>query len=116
MNTRPFRMRKKGVIILLTAILMLIMFAFLAFAVDIGYLNMVRTELQRTADATAIAATWSLLDEDIAANQSNLTYADGSTIDTATQFAKLNKVLNSAPCLLKVTLLSVTCPILSIPA
>ena len=31
--------------------------AMLAFAVDLGYLNIVRTELQRTADAAAIAAT-----------------------------------------------------------
>lgn len=71
MNTQHHPRRKKGSILVLTAILMILMFAFLAFAVDLGYLAMARTQLQRTADSAAIAAAGSLLDAEIATGQPN---------------------------------------------
>jgi Flp pilus assembly protein TadG len=95
MNTINHKRRKKGTILVLTAVSMLLMFALLAFAVDVGYLNMVRTQLQRTADAAAIAATWSLLDGEIA----NSPTAVESAQTTASQYTQLNKVLNSQPAL-----------------
>ena len=55
MHYRTKRPRRRGNVILLTAVLMVIMMAFLAFAIDLGYLYNVRTEMQRTADAAAIA-------------------------------------------------------------
>ncbi len=57
------RKKRSGSVAVLSAILMVVMFAFLAFAVDLGYLLVVRTELQRTADAAAIAGAWQLIEE-----------------------------------------------------
>ena len=40
------------------------MLAMLALAVDVGYLCLARDQLQRSADAAAIAAAWELVDEE----------------------------------------------------
>jgi hypothetical protein len=52
--TTPFRTRR-GAIAVLAAILSVFMLAVIAFAVDLGYLSLVRTQLQTTADAAALA-------------------------------------------------------------
>jgi Flp pilus assembly protein TadG len=56
--------RRRGNILVLTAFLMIFMMALVAFAVDWGYLLAVRTELQRSADAAALAAALELIEED----------------------------------------------------
>jgi Flp pilus assembly protein TadG len=99
MNTKYFFRQKKGSILVLTAILMVVSFAILAFAVDLGFLSMVRTQLQRTADASALAATQRLLDGVIVTNNSNYPYTISSARSTATEYARMNKVLNSEPAL-----------------
>jgi len=55
MKRRNFQ-RRRGNILVITAVLMTVLMAFLALAVDLGYLFSVRAELQRTADAAAMAA------------------------------------------------------------
>src|SRR6476620_4782199 len=90
--------RRRGNIVAMTAVLMIVMIAFVALAVDVGYLYTVRNELQRSADAAAIAATWELIDKD---NQPPGT----QTADTlaanartkAAQYAALNKVAATSP-------------------
>ncbi len=47
--------RRRGAIVVLTAFLMILMVAFLAFSIDLGYVATVRTELQRSVDAAALA-------------------------------------------------------------
>ena len=54
----------QGNVLVLTCFLMIVMIAFIALTVDVGYLYTVRNELQRSADAAAIAATWELVAED----------------------------------------------------
>jgi Flp pilus assembly protein TadG len=54
----------RGTILLLTAFLMIALLGMVAFAVDLGYLMVVRNELQRTADSSAMAAAWRMLDSD----------------------------------------------------
>lgn len=56
------RLERRGTVIVLMAIMMVIMFALLAFAVDIGYVMLIRTQLQTSADSAAMAGTWELLD------------------------------------------------------
>src|SRR4051794_2300718 len=56
--------RRRGNIVAMTAVLMIVLIAFVALAVDVGYLYTVRNELQRSADAAAIAATWELINKD----------------------------------------------------
>lgn len=52
--------KRCGVIIVLSAILMIVMFAMAALAIDVGYMYVVRTQLQAAADAGALAAGNSL--------------------------------------------------------
>lgn len=47
---------RRGVVIVLSAILMVVMFAMAALAIDMGYMFVVRTQLQSAADSAALAA------------------------------------------------------------
>ena len=49
---------RRGAITVLAAILSIVMLGMVAFSVDVGYMLSVREELQRTADAAALAAVW----------------------------------------------------------
>jgi Flp pilus assembly protein TadG len=89
--------RRRGSVLGLTAVLMIVLIAFLAMAIDIGYLYTMRAELQRAADSAAIAATWELIDKN---GKSGTETADSLTTSAqskAVQFAALNKVGNAAP-------------------
>jgi hypothetical protein len=73
---------------------MIAMLVIIALAVDIGYLSCVDAEMQRTADAAAIAATWRLVEQDrsgAAVDSAALTAIAG----TASQYAALNTVANA---------------------
>lgn len=62
MKKRPQRLRRRlGAILVLTAVMMVLMFAFLAVAVDLGYVMLIRTQAQSSADSGALAGTWELL-------------------------------------------------------
>jgi hypothetical protein len=69
-----------------------VMFAFLAFSVDLGYLVVARTELQRSADSAAIAATWDLLDEGVLRGESEPAAVMSLARLTADRYAGLNAV------------------------
>ena len=56
-NQRHFR---RGAILLLTAFLAVVILGIVAFAVDLGYVVLVRTQLQATADSAALAAAGSM--------------------------------------------------------
>jgi len=60
MNAFHQRKSRRGSILVISAIMMVVMFAMLAFGVDIGYMMLVRTQLQSSADASALAATQEL--------------------------------------------------------
>lgn len=51
---------RRGATLVLSVFLMFALFAFVAFSVDIGYLAQSRAEIQRTADAAAMAGCWEL--------------------------------------------------------
>ena len=55
--------RRRGTVLVLTTVLMVAMVGMLAFAIDLGYVVHVRTNLQRTADASALAAAELLPDQ-----------------------------------------------------
>jgi len=52
---------RKGSVLILAAALMLVMMAFLAYAVDLGYVTNVKTELKRATDAAALAGAGELV-------------------------------------------------------
>jgi hypothetical protein len=97
MNTRPTHQRRKGAIGVLAAFLMIVLLAITAFAVDMGYLCLVRTDLQTSADAAALAGAKALLDARMATLDPDYVAALSSSSNTATQFAQLNYVAGKKP-------------------
>jgi len=93
MSSQRNRTDRKGNVLVLAVILMAAMFAFLAFAVDIGYLSVVRSELQRTADAAAIAAAWELLDEEALRGGDSSYCMEDNARTLASQYATWNVVM-----------------------
>jgi hypothetical protein len=59
---RNQRGRREGNIVVLTAFLMIALMGLVAFAVDVGYIANAKTELQRSADAIALASAARLPD------------------------------------------------------
>ena len=53
---------RRGVAVPFFAIMLVVLLTFIAFAVDIGYICLVRTEMQLAADAGALAGANSLYD------------------------------------------------------
>ncbi len=90
---------RSGSVLVFTAVMMIVMFAMVAFAVDIGYLQVVRSELQTCADSAAMAAAWELIDEDVLTGTSNPVLVLEASRDRASNFASWNRVAGSAPAL-----------------
>jgi Flp pilus assembly protein TadG len=78
-NSRRPRDRR-GIIAILTAVLFLVLLGIVAFAREVGYLCLVRTQLQVAADSAALAA----------AGSSNLARSDVTLIAQA--FAQYHQV------------------------
>jgi Flp pilus assembly protein TadG len=93
---RRYRPDRRGNVLILTALLMTVMIALLAFAVDLGYMNLARTELQRTADSAAMAATWELIDPEFTSTV-DLTSEIYTARNVANTFSQRNKVCASGP-------------------
>ncbi len=87
---------RRGNVVVITVLLMFSVLVIVALAVDVGFLHVARTQLQRSADAAAIAATWRLLES----TGPGHALPDTSAVsDTAAQYAALNAVVNAAPAL-----------------
>jgi Flp pilus assembly protein TadG len=96
---RPERHVRRGSILVLSAVLMVFMMALLAFAIDIGYMYTVRTQLQRSADASAIAGAWELLAEEARLTNGDLSEAITGARDYAGEYAGRNQVGQASPLL-----------------
>jgi len=96
MRTARHYPQRSGSILVLTAVMLVALFALLAFAVDLGYLEVVRTELQRSADAAAIAAAWELIDPNSLSGNGNPSVAMEHARTKASQYTGLNLVGNQA--------------------
>lgn len=79
-KNRRKRAPRRGVIVVLAALLAVFMLGMIAFALDVGVINMSRTQLQTAADSAAMAAVTS-------ANQSQ-----AQMVSTAQQFAAYNDI------------------------
>jgi len=53
---------RRGAIVLLTAVLLIVIMAVLALSIDTGYMYTMQTELDRSVDAAALAGAASLVD------------------------------------------------------
>jgi hypothetical protein len=76
---------------------MFVVVACMAFSVDLGYVYVARTELQRSADAAAIASAWRLLDDTRFGGDEALARVETAARNAATQYASLNRVCNTPP-------------------
>jgi Flp pilus assembly protein TadG len=88
---------RRGAITILAAILSIIMLGMVAFSVDVGYVLSVKEELQRTADAAALAAVWDYGDR--MSNGENYILSEQSARENAQNFATSNTVGNNGPTL-----------------
>ena len=88
---------RRGNVLVLTAFLMIVMIAFVAFGVDIGYIQNARVELQKSADAAAMAAAWELVDDDWLTGTVDMTDNVTAARNSAVEYAGLNKVCQAAP-------------------
>ena len=59
-DVRTHRRTRQGAVLVLAAVLMTILFTFVAFSVDIGYVVVANAELQNAADAAALAGAASI--------------------------------------------------------
>src|SRR5688500_15384768 len=91
------RSPRRGNVIVLTACMMIVLVACVAFSVDSGYILVARAELQRTADTAAMAAAWDLIDDEALSGDSTMTDASANARESAQQFAALNLVCAEAP-------------------
>jgi Flp pilus assembly protein TadG len=60
-QTKKLRSDRRGAILVLAAVMVAVLLGIVAFAVDYGHLLKVRTDLQRAADASALAAVQDLI-------------------------------------------------------
>ncbi len=97
MNTRRSGSRRRGNMVVFTAVLMVVLMGMLAFALDLGYLYVARTQLQKSADAAALAAAWELVEEDEMLGPGNYTNSEAKAREKAGQYVTLNPVLRAVP-------------------
>jgi hypothetical protein len=89
--------KRRGAVVVLVALCAVLLLGLIAFAVDLGVLMVSRTELQRTADAAALAGAGTLCSEDrlkgpiYAANLQSLTRL------TVADYCQKNPVFNATP-------------------
>src|SRR3954468_13153607 len=72
---RRQKQKRCGTIVIMGAMLAIVLLAMVAFTVDVGYVLTAKEELQRTADASALAACWDY----------GKSLSQGQTYSTATQ-------------------------------
>ncbi len=77
---------RRGSVLILVASFMIVFMTIIAFAVDYGYLLVVRTDLQRAADAAALAAARDLTPDALGLQ----TGADVAARATAREYANSN--------------------------
>ncbi len=91
--------QRRGTIAVLACFLMILVLGMAAFAVDLGYIANSRAELQRSADAAALAGCWQLVYQGQPGTQIDLTAPVAAVPAVALQYAALNPVCGSSPSL-----------------
>ncbi len=98
-NTRC-RNKRSGNVLVLSLFLMLGLLGLLAFSIDLGWIYMTRGELQRSADAAALAAAAEMLQQQIDENgEATPSMATTAANAEAALFAGYNLVNRQAPTL-----------------
>ena len=88
---------RRAAVAVYVAICSAVIIGFAALAVDIGMLYATQAEMQRCADATAMAATWELLGEERLLGGASLDELELSARETAAYVGSQNPVHRDAP-------------------
>lgn len=94
---RPENNRRRGTVAVLACLLMTALLGMLAFSIDLGYLANSKAELQRSADASALAACYQLIYQGTPGTPINLSTNVANVPTVAARYAGYNHVCNSAP-------------------
>ncbi len=86
---------RRGAVTVLTALLLVALLGIVAFAVDVGYVLSCKEEMQRTADAAALAAAWDYGKQ--LSDRQSVNYATTSARGVAANYAAYNEVGNNGP-------------------
>ena len=89
--------QRKGSVLVFMALMMVAMMALLSLAIDIGYLQNARCQLQQAADAAALAAAAELIDDEATTASAGMSDEITSARAIAVQFAAANPVCGAAP-------------------
>src|SRR5882757_9619398 len=87
---RRQKQKRRGTIVIMGAVMAIVMLAMVAFSVDLGYVLTAKEELQRTADASALAACWDY-GKSLSKGQT-YTLATQTGRSTASTYASYNQV------------------------
>lgn len=93
----PSARDRAGNITVLSALMTVVFMGMVAFAVDLGYLSNGKAELQRTADAAALAAAADLVYNGQPGTPVNLTSGIANSRIDAAAYASFNPVCSSSP-------------------
>lgn len=84
LSIQPRFLRRRGNVVVLSAILLVVMVALVAFAVDVGLMTMTRTEMHRATDAAALAGASELINGTPAAQAEAVSYLTKNQVGTKT--------------------------------
>lgn len=90
---RKARRKERGTILILTAFTLFVLFSFLAFSVDLGYLAGARAEMRRSADAASMAGSWEMFQQ--LKQGASTSAAQAAARQTAAEYVLANTVVNS---------------------
>lgn len=100
-RTTNGEVRRRGAVVVVTAVLMVVLLGFAALAIDLGHLYVVKTELQSTADAAALAGVMAIASDDQLESNEAAAYQDmtANAAAWAGQVAALNVANKTSPVL-----------------
>lgn len=91
------RFDRRGAVAPLALVMMVVLLACVAFAVDVGYIAKTRNEMQRTADAAAIAAAWDLVSDEALTGDTSMSQSLTKLRNSAVSYAALNDICKKSP-------------------
>ena len=86
---------RRGNVAVMAVLFLTVIIAFTALVVDLGYIHNSRSELQRCADAAAIAACWQMGDEYASGNEQS--EIDVNVRGESANYASFNQITNQSP-------------------
>lgn len=88
---------RHGAVVVLVAVMMVLLLSMAAMTIDLGMMYVTRAELQRAADAAALAGVMDLLDKDVLSGQSYMSDEIAAATASAVEYGGMNKVLQAYP-------------------